>query len=472
MINVTSQLLLCTGKEPISVYEMTAKDLDKRRFLPRRELWNKAWSDTSHSGQLIDHFENSLQLTPLELQTVALHCLQDRYTTEYLRGDVTYMLMGFLRHRPDIVPEDDEFPAFARLSSANDSNMLLERLICLNPNNLDEEWSSLSDTWDATLWDIYPKVQVCGLGEGDTVILDGAHGAAIRWDEFVPVQTLGEESMRHRLLRWALRTMPGLFVIGLVELISTLAVNQNLPAIAGGIMLGLSGIIVLTSPYLLRLIYCVPTHNSQPFFFGFEGYLNLYDLELLIFGSYEARLSWSTASSPLSRHTLDREGFQKDFELDEQSVGSQNFCLGLDPVKSDPGVKELVEKAKSSTHKDQKIFTLVDTYTMTVTLFEAVHPRIAVIVCGAEGGMQRAFLCSEDWTSGTLFRETVLRMETRVWDKMDTLARIRLGLKRTERKTALENPSNFVIRKGPWWKRLAYAVGARIRLLSKDERRK
>lgn len=38
-----------------------------------------------------------------------------------------------------------------------------------------------------------------------------------------------------------------------------------------------------------------------------------YNLELLIFGTYERKLHWSTANSPLSRHTLDRKGMKEDF---------------------------------------------------------------------------------------------------------------------------------------------------------------
>jgi hypothetical protein len=59
-----------------------------------------------------------------------------------------------------------------------------------------------------------------------------------------------------------------------------------------------------------------------------------------------------------------------------------------------------------------KIFTLVNTSTMTVTLFQAARPPIGFIAVGAEGGMQRAVGVSLDWTTGTLYRETVLRMET------------------------------------------------------------
>jgi hypothetical protein len=77
-----------------------------------------------------------------------------------------------------------------------------------------------------------------------------------------------------------------------------------------------------------------------------------------------------------------------------------------------------------------RIFTLVDTNTMTVTLFEARKPPVAVLICGEEGGMQRAIGCSYQWTTGTCFRETVLRMETPVLAKMARVSRVRFGMKR------------------------------------------
>ncbi|KAL8702487.1 MAG: hypothetical protein Q9201_004342 [Fulgogasparrea decipioides] len=319
---------------------------------------------------------------------------------------------------------------------ANDSNLLLERLICLSPTEPDEDWWGLGDTWGVKLWDIYPKTQVCGLGDDDTVILDGARGATIRWDEFVPLRTLGQETMLHRILRFAIWAVPACFFFWLIWVIigseiSISSVGTGFQA-AGGVILGHFGIIVLLLPYLLRVIYCLPTNDSQPFFFGIEGNMEIYKLELLIFGSYEGRLTWSLASSPLSRHDLDRTGMSMDFELtSEELMQEQNFFAGIDPVTSDKETEQLVKSTKDSTFGGQKMFTLVDTYTITVTLFKAQRPPIAVIICGAEGGMQRALLCSEDWTTGTLYREAVLSMETRVWDKMDTLARIRLGLGRS-----------------------------------------
>ena len=466
------EMLLYTGDKPIYVYDRT-KSLDQRYEVPRRELWDKVWKDVTYSGQLIDHYENSLVLTPLELVTVALQCLPKRKTTEYLKGDMSYILMGLLRQRPNVVRSDSAFQAFARLSLANDSNMLLERLICLLPHSLDDDWCSLSDDWNVMLWDIYPKVQICGLGQDDTVILDGAHGATIRWDKFVPVLTLGQETMRHRLSRWALRGVPALwFVILIWTIISAAVLSNTDPTFIIAItLLSLLSLVVLLFPYLILLVYRTDIHESQPFFFGFEGHMDIYHLELLVFGTYERRLQWSMASSPLSHHDLDREGMKADFfndpnlDLDEveKLLENENMFKGLDPVQENPRILNLVNNAaENSLEHDKKIFTLVDTYTMTVTLFEAVRPPVAVVLCGEEGGMQRALLCSEDWTTGTLYRETVLRMDTRVWDKTDTLARVRLGLKRQDNRDAIRDPRNFTVSKGPWWRSFIHAIEARI----------
>jgi hypothetical protein len=75
-----------------------------------------------------------------------------------------------------------------------------------------------------------------------------------------------------------------------------------------------------------------------------------------------------------------------------------------------------------------QIFTLVDTNTMTVTIFQAARPPVCFLLLGGEGGMQRAVGCSFDWTTGILYRETVLRMETSCIDKMDLVSRARISL--------------------------------------------
>lgn len=179
------ELLLYTGKLSILIYE-SVKRLDNYqqkspdhpvqcslepdqhdsvdqqlwtpRELPRRQLWSKVWHDHGQSGQLIDHYEGSLILSRLQLCQVALSCLYKRKTDFYLEGDISYVLMGLLRHRPNVAPSDSGFQAFARLSLANDSDKFLERMICLLPKTLDDEWWSLSDAWNVMLWDIDPTI--------------------------------------------------------------------------------------------------------------------------------------------------------------------------------------------------------------------------------------------------------------------------------------------------------------------------
>ena len=53
--------------------------------------------------------------------------------------------MGLLRLRPKVDSTDSAFQAFARLSLANDSDLLLERLICTLPKSPEQHWSIMDD---------------------------------------------------------------------------------------------------------------------------------------------------------------------------------------------------------------------------------------------------------------------------------------------------------------------------------------
>ena len=196
--------------------------------------------------------------------------------------------------------------------------------------------------------------------------------------------------------------------------------------------------IMLAAPKLLRIVYGGKFWNTQPWLFGFEGYMDIETIEYQIFGARLGRLTWSAFGSPLSRHRSDEYG----------------DCEAVDPC-SDPAVRALVQKARRSEVGEQKvcfaascqtyfredcfsltrpnlmqIFTLVDTARMTVTLFQAARPPVAFLLTGSEGGMQRAVGCSYDWTRGILYSETVLRMDTSVKDKMDLIPRARVGFRR------------------------------------------
>ena len=432
------ELLLSPERKGIKVYlaDDKRKEINLQNPVNFRNF-DQYWPDDANLGQLIDHYEGTVILSPLEFLTTALLCLQGRSTSEHLPGDLSYSLMGLLRQRPDVRRSDSAFQAFARLSLANDSNMLLERMICLLPENAYRPWHSLQDYWGASLWDIYPKTQICGIGENDTIILDGARAASIRWKSFKKVITRHRDTFKRKAARVALTLSAPFFFFGIFSVAIVRATNGGSSFTYGGYSTGIQSplnalvgvgitflvfglIVILLSPLLIKGLYHGKVWSAQPYFFGVEGYISLPELERTLFGANLGRLSWSTTGSSISRHDL------------EDSKDYNNFCEGKDPSQY-PDIQSKIQKALNSSRDEEKIFMLVDTYTLTVTLFSAVKPPVAVLMCGEEGGMQRALLCSYEWTNNTLYRETVLRMETRAYWRMSPVGRVRLGLQ-TRRK--------------------------------------
>lgn len=404
------EALLSPQGQSILVYTRGG-DLNEPMHLAKKSFPTMVWSDAPVTRQLIDHYEGSLVLSRLELVVIALRCLKNRHTTELFQGDLSYILMGLLLRRPLADPSDSAFQAFARLSLANDSDMLLERVICVEPKDGHESWLSMEDMWDVNLWDIYPSCQIAGVGHDDTVLLDGAYGAAIRWKAFAAVAFANRPSLTRKAARVALHATPLLFSPG----VALLATGSS-QYIAVGVLLLLCSLIgVLASPWLMMKVYGGKLWAAQPWFFGFEGHLDIESIEAYIFGFNLGRLTWSPYGSALSRHHEDEH----------------HECVGMDPT-SDPNISRLVEEAKKSRYGEPKVFTLVDTYTRTVTLFSAVRPPVAVLICGSEGGMQRAIMCSYETRTQTLYRETVLRMETPVLKKMPRISRCRFGLRRPD----------------------------------------
>ena len=430
------EMLLSPGADQIPIYSMPAeedkerkeREIEPKQYFNRREF-PRIWEDAPVVGQLVDHLEGSVVMTPLELTTTVFKSLQQRDTKEFLEGDRSYALMGFLRQRPDVCSTDSEFQAFARLSLANDSNLLLERLICLLPRQHTDPWYSMDDAWNASLWDIYPNTQICGIGQNNTIIMDGARAANIRWKSFPRVMLRGHDTIKRVCARVALTVFSPLLFMGIILIAASAAASDNDQdsydaegniasqspyLIPGGILIGLASLIMIPAPILIQWLYMGKVWDAQPWFIGVEGHMSLPDIERYLFGANLNRLSWSTTGSPLSRH---------DFLKREEHSEYADHCEGQDPM-NDGGVREKINNLRDG----EKIFTLVDTYTMTVTLFSAANPPVAAVACGGEGGMQRTLLCSWDWTNNTLYRETVLRMETRTYWRMNPVGRIRLGL--------------------------------------------
>ncbi|PWY65424.1 hypothetical protein BO83DRAFT_401898 [Aspergillus eucalypticola CBS 122712] len=399
------EVLLSPSGQPISIYKRDCPP-DSFRVLSKRNFAIEAWGDTTVSRELIDHYEGSIILSPLELVSIALQCFPNRETTRYYKGDLSYALMGLLRRRPSVNPNDSAFEAFCRLSWANDSDRVLERL----------PWYEINDFWGSHLWDIEPLCQVVGFGGKDTVIMSGAFGAPIRWTSLEPVNMLMRKTAKRSVARFVLRSTPGWIVIGVMSLAITRSRTGTDAYLAftviGWIFIGLYILVMLVSPYLISILYVGKTWASQPWLFGFEGYMEIGEIEQLVFGINLGRLKWSPYSSDLSLH-----------------VSQNGECVGKDPTCRE-STAQFVSAAQNSRYGELKLFTLVDTNTLTVTLFRARRPPVAMLLCGSEGGMQRALLCSYDWKSQTLYRENVLRVDTLVLDKMSRVDRFRLGLNR------------------------------------------
>jgi len=426
------EALLSPKEQPLRIYWHSRGTPKLVKEVYKKNLAALLWDDSSMTRQLVDHYEGNLTLSRLELVILALGCLSNRTTSRYLNGDVAYVLMGLLRQRPVVDRTDSEFQAFARLSLANDSDSLLERLICLLPSAPSQQWYRTEDAYNVNLWDIQHTCQVAGVGEDDTVILDGCYGASVQWEKFSAPWHRSRRSWKRLIAKFLLRIASLMFFAGIILAIysnpspsssddSYSTDGYSLPngsvpnPYSGGIgaLIGLALPVFLAAPCIVSVVYGGKAWDVDPYFLGFEGYLDIRTIESNIYGAPMGRLSWSTAGSPLSRHHKNEFG----------------ECIGDDPT-SDPSVADIVKQAKYAGLGQEKVFTLVDTREGLVTLFLAARPPVAALICGQEGGMQRAVMVSLDHKRQTLYRETVLRMPTIVLERMYRTNRVRVGLKR------------------------------------------
>lgn len=225
------------------------------------------------------------------------------------------------------------------LSLANGSDQLLERLVCVLPKDPNQPWHSMDDAYQAKLWDILPQdVGIAGVGEDDSIILDGCRAANVRWKSFTPVANTRRASWKRALAEAMLRLGGVVFLIAIIFLV----IPGLFPV---GIFFFVYALILMAlSPWLLRMIYLGKFWGQQCWFFGFEGYMDIDTIERQIFGGRMGRMKWTAFASPLSRHHRNEHG----------------ECIGYDPT-SDPAVAALVQQAKNAGPGEQRIFTLVDT---------------------------------------------------------------------------------------------------------------
>ena len=336
-VRTPPEVLLTPSKSDVLVYARNA-NIDEPMLVHKR---NPAtlWGDASISRELIDHYEENLVLSSLELIAIALCYLHNCQKGFYLPGDIAYALMGLLRRRPTIVKSDTAFQVISRLSLANDNDLLLERLICLLPSTLNQPWYEVKDQWGVSLWDVIPSTQVCGIADNNTVIIDGGYAAVIRWKGFAHVANLVRYSWRRFFFRYAFRSTSCCFIAGISLLANGVSLKaagydgQNYIAV-GAILLVISLCFIVLAPYIIRLLYTGKIRGTQAWFFGFESYIDIPTIELNIFGADMGHLKWSS-----------------------NTANEYGECIGQD-LAINPDIAEKVKRAVNASMGEERIFTL------------------------------------------------------------------------------------------------------------------
>lgn len=139
-------------------------------------------------------------------------------------------------------------------------------------------------------------------------------------------------------------------------------------------------------------------------------------LEKIIFGDVRGRLKYKSSSTPFcEREPYGRMGREPAWvtQPSSQNPRPHSVTAGLPPPPLPPG---------------HRVFTLVDTGELRVSIFSAARPPSVALVCGQEGGMLQALLCHYERSTNYLYRECAIRMHSVTLNKAEELSWIILSL--------------------------------------------
>lgn len=379
---------------------------------------------------LAEHFSGVLPLTRLELLPSIINALAAQGWNNVSRGhsDLAYAVMGFLHYRIVRNEDDTLFQSLARLSLGNDSDHIVERMISILPDRNasgiyapDREFDN-SDLFRGLLYpdqfrtrvhDITPTCDVVGVArEDDTIIIDNCRAIHIRWKGFSRAQVQRHHGMR--------KAIAGFFVAaGLWWLLwgFNLTINwlpywadwansseEHTEQLGWFVISFLAVAIVLSAaaPFSVRRLFGGRVEKSTPNLVAFEGVLPLSEIEKTVFGNDNGRLTWSPSATPFcglpgARHPRERQGLDPEWVTQPETQRNNAELQRLIPPR-------------------HHLFTLVDTGDLTVTIFSAERPPNVALLCGREGGMVRATLCSWRFENDCLYKETVIRVPSTVYE--------------------------------------------------------
>ena len=401
--------------------------------LHKTELSDRAWKDTDVEDPptriLAECYQGNLDLSRLELFSTALTALGDREPGNlFTDADIAYALMGLLHFRIEPDETDSIFQAIARLSLANDNDRLIERMVCMYPKDTSSfrnlfKTLSHKDQYETRLWDITPLCQVVGVGdEPDTVLLNGCKAIPIRWKQFPKMHYKRHQGFKKFVAEMFVRSGAWWIVAG-VSLAWTYAPFLLAGAQDGagnysnlltryllilfGAFLAVGFVLSFFGPRSVRRLFGGAVMQTTPHLIGFEGVMPIHKLEKIIFGNTQGRLSYEASSTPFCRNNRDPV-----------------FRQGVEPS----WVKNAPDDPEPPLAPGQRLFTLVDTGSLTVSLFAAQRPPTVALICGSEGGMLRAVLCSWRFSTDCLFREAVMRMSQDTWEMATAKSWLKVSL--------------------------------------------
>jgi len=431
----------------------------KTETLSKLDMTDEVWDDgdpddgdNQPTRLLAEHYSNVLTLGRLELFSVALEALAHRYQRKALtNADLAYALMGLLHYRIQMRQSESLFQGLARLSLANDSDRLVERMVCMFPNpNQQQENLFLAlverDQFQTHLWDVEPLCQVAGVGEDREVILDSCRGVSIRWKAFPQMKYKRSAGFRKFVAEIVLRSGAYWSALGLALIIRYTVKYSNLQPDdwfdqgqdIGLIFLGVLAIVFafllsLAAPKSVRLLYGGRVMQSAPWLIGFEGVMPIDKLERTIFGNVNGPVivrSNDKSADPSAKTSDEVEHGRLTYEpsstpFSERERGER---IGKEPLWVRDSGNPASVNDRPLLPKGHRFFTLVDTGSLTVSIFSAVRPPSVALICGREGGMLRTVLCHYERSNNCLYKETVMRMDSMTLNQAKTLSWIKLSL--------------------------------------------
>lgn len=400
------------------------------------DVWDDGNVEDGHNQPtrlLAEHYSTVLSLGRLELFSIALEALQNRSQNgNFSNGDIAYALMGLLHNRIQLDTSDSLFQALAQLSLANDSDRLMERMVCMLPDATKQDRNIFiavtePDQFDTQLWDIEPLCQVAGVGQSDgELILDACRGVSIRWKAFPEMKYKRKPGFTKLVAEVVLRSGIHWAGVGLGLLIYygldlwDLSKNHSNPQddasnkwsqdvslmFLGTLAILFAFVLALFAPISVRRVYGSSVMQSTPWLVGFEGTMPIENLERIVFGNYVRRLTYEPSSTPFCDRDPDERIGQEPLFVTDRSAKDARLCLP----------------------KGHRLFTLVDTGALTVSIFSAVRPPSVALICGREGGMLRTVLCHYERSNNCLYKETVVRMDSGALNQAKDLSWIKFSM--------------------------------------------